>query len=403
LLVAALLPRRVTRPRALSLTWLAEFVRRRRWAILVSAGLVTLAALPEMRDLDLDLRLQRLQPDTPSVRLQRDLEDRFGVDGDVALVLTNGPSMDAVLRIDRRFETALRANAPALSVVGASRFLPPSDEQAETGRVLASVADEITAIQARLQRVALEVGFRAGAIDEFIDRLPRLLDPAQQLTYDGYIEHGLGDLISRHVVRGPDGFTTAAYLEVAEADDLAKAANAATSAGPEVTLTGIPIVNATLATRFGPQFVRALATGSAVVFLLMAITFRKIHLALLALAPTVLGLIWAAALLAWMDVRLDLFSIFAVLTLIGIGVDYSIHLVHRAAGEPGDPGVALARVAPANIIAAGIALLGCGSLAASTYPPLRSLGLVTVVGLCTCLLTSVLVLPALLMVLTRKR
>ena len=71
-------------------------------------------------------------------------------------------------------------------------------------------------------------------------------------------------------------------------------------------------------------------------FLLILITFRSIRLTLLALAPTVLGLVWAAALLAWIGVRLDLFSIFAVLTLIGIGVDYGIHLVHRAAAEPGD-------------------------------------------------------------------
>jgi predicted RND superfamily exporter protein len=83
--------------------------------------------------------------------------------------------------------------------------------------------------------------------------------------------------------------------------------------------------------------------------------------------------------------------------LVGIGVDYGIHLVHRAAVEPGDLDTAFARVAPANMVAAGIALLGCGSLAISTYPPLRSLGLVTVIGLITCLITAVLVLPAVLM------
>jgi len=82
-------------------------------------------------------------------------------------------------------------------------------------------------------------------------------------------------------------------------------------------------------------------------------------------------------------------------------VDYGIHLVHRTVAEPAQLDTALARIAPANMVAAGIALLGVGSLAVSTYPPLRSLGLVTVVGLCTCLVTAVLVLPALLMVTTR--
>ncbi len=169
-----------------------------------------------------------------------------------------------------------------------------------------------------------------------------------------------------------------------------------------MNLTGVPVVNAALAARFGPQFVWAMTIGSIVVFGLILITFRSVRLTLLALMPTILGLIWAAAVLARAGVRLDLFSVFAVLTLIGIGVDYGIHLVHRAAAEPAQLDLALARVAPANIVAAGIALLGCGSLAVSTYPPLRSLGIVTVVGLCTCLVTAVLVLPAMLMVTSRS-
>ena len=190
---------------------------------------------------------------------------------------------------------------------------------------------------------------------------------------------------------------TVAYVEIGNAAQLALVRDTATPAQPPLTVTGIPAVNATLAGRFRPQFVLALSAGSAVVFLLMLVTFRSMGLTLLALAPTMVGLVWAAAILASLSVSLDLFSIFAVLTLIGIGVDYGIHLVHRAAAEPAGLDRALARVAPSNLVAAGIALLGCGSLTGSTYPPLRSLGIVTTIGLVTCLVTAVLLLPAMLM------
>ncbi len=398
LLVAALLPAHLKRPRALSAMWLARFVRRRRWAILIGAGVITAVAGRMMADLDLDLRLQRLQPDTPAVRLQRQLGPRFGVDRDFAVTLAHGPDLGALLTIDRRFEAAIRAHGPGLAAFGPSRLLPPPDEQEETGRILASVAPGVAAIQTRLRAAAFEAGFRPGAIDGFIERLPRLLDPQQRLTYRGYVDHGLLDLVSRHVAPGRDGFTTAAYVEVSGPEDLGEARRAAAAIGPPLTLTGIPVVNADLAARFRPQFVVALAVGSAAVFLLMLVTFRNVSLTLLALSPTILGLTWAAALLAYFGMSLDLFSIFAVLTLIGIGVDYGIHLVHRAATEPGHFDLCLARVAPANLIAAGIALLGCGSLVTSTYPPLQSLGVVMVVGLGTCLVTAVLVLPAMLMV-----
>jgi len=397
LLVAAMLPARMKRARTLSAHWLSGFVRRRNRVILAAAALITLAALPAMAGLDLDLRLQRLQPDTPAVHLQQDLGRRFGVDRDVAIALAEHADLAELLALDRRFERDLSAKAPGLSASGPSRFVPPAAEQDETARILSGIAPEIPAIQARLRRIAADVGFRPAAIDGFVEALPRVLDPGQRLTYQGYADHGLGDLVSRYIAVSPTGFTTASYIEINGPQDLVTAAAVTAAPGGELTFTGIPVVNKDLASRFRPQFLVSLAAGLVAVVVLMFITFRRIGLTLLALSPTILGLIWAAALLARMKVSLDLFSIFAVLSLIGIGVDYGIHLVHRAATEPGSLDEALARVAPANLVAAGIALLGCGSLVTSAYPPLKSLGIVTVVGLCTCLVTAVLVLPALLM------
>jgi predicted RND superfamily exporter protein len=47
-----------------------------------------------------------------------------------------------------------------------------------------------------------------------------------------------------------------------------------------------------------------------------------------------------------------------------------------------------------NLIAAGIAVFGCGTLVWSEYPPLHGLGVISVVTLITCLAASVFVLPA---------
>lgn len=403
LLVAALLPSRVTRPRALSASGLAAFVRRCRWPILIGATVTTVVALPMLRTLELDLRLQRLQPQTPAVALQEDLQERFGLGGDVVIALAQGPDLDHLVETDRQFEATLLAEAPSLAVSGPSHLVPPQREQDETGRILAALTPDIEAIRSRLRAAAADAGFRPGAIDPFLERLPRLLDPSQRLTYQGYVDHGLTDAISRYAVRGPDGFMTASYVEVTDNGDLATASRAADAVGRGLALTGMSIANADLAARFGPQFGIALAAGCVAVFLLILITFRRVGPTILAIAPTAVGLIWAAALLTRFDVTLDLFSIFAVLMLIGIGVDYGIHLVHRSTTEPGDLDLALARIAPANLVAAGIAVLGCGSLVTSTYPPLRSLGLVTVIGLITCLVTAVLVLPALLMVVPLRK
>jgi hypothetical protein len=395
LLVPAMLPNRVPRSRALSLPWLAPFVRRHHRIVLITAGIATVVALPFVPGLDLDLRLQRLQPATPAVQVQGQLPERFGLDQEVGIVVARGEDLDALLTADRALAAAMRKHATAVS--GPSQLLPPADEQAETSRALRTLSDDVTTIQGRLRTAASEAGFRAGAIDEFIAALPRVLNPDQRLTYEGYAEHGLRDLVSRFVAPSGPGFATAAYVELPSAGDLAQVSAAVAEANATATLTGIPIVNAMLAAQFRRQFFLGLAAGTAMVFVLILAAFRRIDLTLIAISPTILGLIWAGALLAQLGPSLDLFSIFAVLTLIGIGVDYGIHLVHRAASEPGHLDTALARVAPANLVAAGIALLGCGSLVTSSYPPLKTLGIVASVGLCTCLVTALLVLPALLM------
>ena len=128
----------------------------------------------------------------------------------------------------------------------------------------------------------------------------------------------------------------------------------------------------------------------------MLATFRSARLVLLALSPTA---IWAwcgrPGFLAFAGVELDLFAVFAVMTFVGIGVDYGIHLIHRYRALQ-DPMRVTAELAPVIIVAGAITLFGYGTLVSSSYPPLRSIGVVSVVSVVTLVIASVLVLPAML-------
>ena len=111
---------------------------------------------------------------------------------------------------------------------------------------------------------------------------------------------------------------------------------------------------------------------------------------------------WAAGLLALAGAEMDLFALFAVVTFVGIGVDYGIHLVQRYR-EQGDAAAAIEELAPVILVAAGITVLGYGTLVTSSYPPLRSIGVVSAVSVAALSVASVLVLPALLITSTRRK
>jgi uncharacterized protein len=111
--------------------------------------------------------------------------------------------------------------------------------------------------------------------------------------------------------------------------------------------------------------------------------------------PTIVGFIWSVGLLALFRIELDLFSLFATVTFVGIAVDYGIYVLYRHAVEgPAGVGDVLTRTGPAIAIACLTALIGFGSLMFSAYGPLRVFGLVSVITLSCCLAASLLFLPA---------
>jgi hypothetical protein len=237
-------------------------------------------------------------------------------------------------------------------------------------------------------------GFKPGSFDPFRERLPALLEPGR-LTYEGYVAHGMADLIGRFVARVDDRWLLATYAFPSRPEDVDALATLVREADPAATLTGLPLVNRELADRFLPEFAKGLSIGTLIVVALVFGAFRNWRLSFLSLAPTAIGIVWAAGALALAGIALDLFALFAVVTLVGIGVDYGVHVVHRYR-ERGDARQAVEELAPVILVAAAITLLGYGTLVTSSYPPLRSIGLVSAVSIVTLAGASLFVLPALL-------
>ena len=133
----------------------------------------------------------------------------------------------------------------------------------------------------------------------------------------------------------------------------------------------------------------AVGFAALVVFLLLAIDLRRLRWIALAFLPLAAGFVLFLGILAWAEIPLNLFNVVVLPTILGIGVDTSIHLVHRLrAGEP------VRRVLRTAGAAAGISSLttaiGFGSLLVVANEGLRSIGWVAVVGIICCYLTSTL-------------
>jgi len=397
-MVPAFLPRRPPKRRvpALVMPRLAAWIAGRRVAILVAGLALTIGLAAVATRIRINPTLDRLRSVTPAAQLELKIGPLFGLPNDVYVVLAEGADLEALLRTNEQLAEQLAAEMPGLAFHPPSRLLPSAASQDERVRTIDARHLSADAVRASLERARVAGDFTPGAFDPFSARLPRLFDHEERLTYDGYVQHGLGDLLDRFIVRDGNQWTLATYVFPANGEQTARVKTIVDSVDRRQQFTGLTLVNAELARSFLPQFIKGLAIGTAIVIVLVIAAFRDWRLSLYAMLPTAIGLIWAAGVLAIGGVELDLFAVFAVVTFVGIGVDYGIHLVHRYQ-ERGDATRATAELAPVILVAAAITLLGYGTLVNSSYPPLRSIGLVSIISVITLAVASVFVLPALLM------
>jgi uncharacterized protein len=397
-LVPATLPRKArTMQRALVLPGLADWIFRHRTAVLVGSLAATIVLGAAAARITINPTLERLRSTTDAAAVEARIASTFGLPGEVSVILSQGRDLERLLTTNEALVARLAQELPAVRVEPASRLLPSHATQTQRAERIKASGISPAQVRTSLADAAVASGFQPGAFDAFVERVPRLLDSSLRLTYDNYVSSGFGDLIRRFITHeGRNAWTLATFVFPQTPEELTTIQTVVNAVDPAQTLTGLPLVNKELSKRFLPQFLKGLAIGTIMVLVSLALVFRDWRLCALALLPTFAGLVWTAGVLALAGVELDLFAVFAVVTFVGIGVDYGIHMVHRYR-ERGDPAQTVSELAPVILAAAAITLFGYGTLITSSYPPLRSIGVVSAISVCALALASVILLPALMM------
>lgn len=140
----------------------------------------------------------------------------------------------------------------------------------------------------------------------------------------------------------------------------------------------------------------AILAVSIVTFLMLFLFFRSFRNALLVLSPTLAGLLILSGLMGIFEVRLSIFNMVILPTIIGIGVDNGIHMYHRYREEEGSVMKVLFTTGSAAAITTITTALGFSGMLSADMGGLRSLGILATLGLAACLFTSWTLLPALL-------
>jgi predicted RND superfamily exporter protein len=164
--------------------------------------------------------------------------------------------------------------------------------------------------------------------------------------------------------------------------------------------TGFPVVFYQMSRRITQGFYRAVAVGFLLVLLILIIDYRRWKDACLAMIPLAMGVAWMLGGMRLLGIDFNFANLVAVPLIIGVGIDNGVHVIHRVRLE-GERGMAvvLRHTVRAILIASLTTMIGFGSLALASHRGLASLGLVLLLGVGACLITSTVVLPNILVAL----
>lgn len=131
-----------------------------------------------------------------------------------------------------------------------------------------------------------------------------------------------------------------------------------------------------------------------VVFIFMLISFRSLKTSLLASVPLVVGMIWMLGVYPLIGLKLNLMNFAMIPLVIGMGIDFGIHIVHRYTVEK-DIAKVYKYTGKAVFLSAMTTMIGFGSLALiASFGYMVTLGAILFLGILMCLLATLLVLPA---------
>ncbi len=346
-------------------TWLAESLARwprvrndaRTWLALAVLALFIVPGIWQVRVVD-DVR--QLQSSPPAlVDAQRAAGRLLGTPSPAQFVLVRGATPDEVLAREEAVKARL---ADAVGRGDLAGFLSISDWVPSAARQRADAALANRQELAVRQRVAQALGGTIAA--------PPAASKDSVLTLPAWLAHPVsGTLRHLWLDREGDGYASVMLLRGLEKPSampgIAQAVNQVRGAEWVDRIADL----SGLLHHYRVLMSWLLLAGAAGVALLLG--WRYGRAGWRALVPTLLAAAFSVAVLGWLQVPLQLFSVLALALLLGVGVDYGIFLLEH----PGD-GVSWTAI----VLGAASTLLAFGLLALSSTPALHAFGMTMLSG-----------------------
>lgn len=346
--------------------------------------------------------LKNLQPRSSEAFLtQEKMERHLSISPKQMLVAIDGKSLESVLARGKRVgDLAERYRREGRLVSWSSLDRVVNDEGTQQG-LLSEIARG-GVLDDAAGRVAAAVdrnGFAKEPFQPFLEGLSRLKDagpvPVEQAI--GRLKDSpLRGVVDRHLVRDGDGFHLLVYLHYsgnefprdAFMQDLA-------AVDPGARAASVDLVSDQLASSVRESFLWGFLLGGILVLFLLVSHFDSLFGVFASLFPVLAGVTAMTGIMALTGMGLNFMNAMVLVTILGMGSDYGLHVSHRArGGDEAKRQNGFVQAGRAVLLSALTTIAGFGSLAFTDYGAMSSIGWATNYGVGATAVFALVFLPA---------
>ncbi len=132
-----------------------------------------------------------------------------------------------------------------------------------------------------------------------------------------------------------------------------------------------------------------------VIFIILLIAYGRIELTLITMVPVVLSWFWVTGIMALAGISFNIFNIIIITFVFGLGIDYTIFLMRGMLLNYKYGNIKTASYRVSILLSVITTLLGIGVLIFAKHPALRSIALMSIIGILSVILITFSIEPVL--------
>jgi predicted exporter len=346
------------------------------------------------------------------VNVTEEVGNRFGSGFNSMMLVLTGDSPEEVVELTSQAEAKARrlvATGALQGFNGVTTLIPPPRQQQEAlawlrrGR---SEALDLERIRNTFAQAAAEQKLRVEPFEPGLDLLAQAINLPGPIGYQDFQGTKQTELLIERYLRKTDrGWKSALYLYPPDGNRWRRepppeTVRLARELGPQAALVGTNVVNQRVRQEVLRDAWIAGILGYVLVAILLWLDFLSLRHAFMALAPLTVGIVWMVGGMVAVNTPMNFINIFVTTMIIGIGVDYGVHVLHRYREvrdlPPEEFRQGILETGKAVVAAALSTIVGFGSIMFSHYPGLVSTGKVAILGTLSTSLVAITLLPAIL-------